>query len=202
MWVTIMCKPMEVYLSGLEWTKTHDNMGGVMGNIVFKDNMSYEEYQELFKTTYFVLCDKDYITNLQKDLEKANDIIAKDRQFYKSRMDEYVELKKENERLKEENKHIFSKVNDDKLLISNAMNYAEAQDYKSRVEKAVELLKNKKEKYKNMTDYHQYYVEGYDKAIELTHSSHSGIMLETIRSATIKNCDDLLNILDDGSDCK
>lgn len=69
-----------------------------------------------------------------------------------------------------------------------------------RITKAIKLLKNKKEEYKNMTDYHQYYVEGYDKAIELTHSSHSGVMLETIKSATIKNCDDLLNILDGGSD--
>ena len=50
-------------------------------------------------------------------------------------------LQKENEELKEENKQIFSKVNDDELLISNAMNYAEAQDYKSRVEKVVEYFK-------------------------------------------------------------
>lgn len=49
-------------------------------------------------------------------------------------------LQQENERLKEENKRIFSKVNDDELLISNAMNYAEAQDYKSRCEKAIELI--------------------------------------------------------------
>jgi hypothetical protein len=84
----------------------------------------------------------DYITNLQQDLDKANDIIEKDRQFYKCRMDEYAELKKENEKLKEENKRIFSKVNDDELLISNAMNYAEAQDYKSRCEKANDFIDN------------------------------------------------------------
>ena len=59
----------------------------------------------------------DCITNLQKDLEKANDISAKDRQFYKSRMNEYVELKKENEKLD-----------------------IEKNDYKSRVEKAVEYI--------------------------------------------------------------
>lgn len=46
----------------------------------------------------------DCITNLQQDLDKANDIIQKDRQFYKCRMDEYVELKKENERLKGDEK--------------------------------------------------------------------------------------------------
>ena len=49
-------------------------------------------------------------------------------------------LQEENERLKEENKRIFSKVNDDELLISNAMNYAEAQEYKSRNEKAIEYI--------------------------------------------------------------
>lgn len=59
----------EIYLSDLEWTKTHDNMGGVMGNVVFKNNMPYEEYNKLFKSGYFILCDKDYITNLQKRLD-------------------------------------------------------------------------------------------------------------------------------------
>lgn len=49
-------------------------------------------------------------------------------------------LQKENENLKEENKRIFSRVNDDELLISNAMNYAELQDYKQRNEKAVEYI--------------------------------------------------------------
>ena len=78
----------------------------------------------------------DYITNLQQDLDKANDIIEKDRQFNAGRLLDIAKLKEENERLKEENKRIFSKVNDDELLISNAMNYAEAQDYKSRCEKA------------------------------------------------------------------
>lgn len=60
----------EIYFSNLEWTKTHDNMGGVMGNIIFKNNMSYEEYNKLFKSCYFILCNKDYITNLQTENEK------------------------------------------------------------------------------------------------------------------------------------
>jgi hypothetical protein len=57
-------------------------------------------------------------------------------------LDCITNLQKENERLKEENKRIFSKVNDDELLISNAMNYAEAQDYKSRIDKARAKLKS------------------------------------------------------------
>lgn len=65
----------EIYLSNLEWTKTHDNMGGVMGNIVFKDNMSYEKYQDLLKSGYFGLCDKDYITNLEQENEKLKEKI-------------------------------------------------------------------------------------------------------------------------------
>jgi len=56
----------EIYLSNLEWTKTHDNMGGVMCNFIFKDKISYEDYQKLLKNDYFVLCNKDYITNLQE----------------------------------------------------------------------------------------------------------------------------------------
>ena len=45
---------------------------------------------------------------------------------------------KENKELKEENKRIFQNVNDDELLISNAMNYAELK----KTEKKVEQLEN------------------------------------------------------------
>ena len=56
-------------------------------------------------------------------------------------LNDYItNLQEENKRLKEENKQIFSKVNDDELLISNAMNYAEAQEYKSKCEKAIDVL--------------------------------------------------------------
>ena len=56
-------------------------------------------------------------------------------------LDCITNLQQENERLKEENKHIFANVNDDQLLRSNAMNYAEAKDYKSRIDKAIEYIK-------------------------------------------------------------
>lgn len=52
----------KVYLSNLEWTNTHDNMGGVKANIVFKDNMTYEEYEKLCEDTYYVLTN----TNLEE----------------------------------------------------------------------------------------------------------------------------------------
>ena len=48
------------------------------------------------------------------------------------------QLEKENKELKEENKRIFQNVNDDELLISNAMNYAELK----KAEKRVEQLEN------------------------------------------------------------
>lgn len=87
--------------------------------------IDYEETQLLL----------DYITNLQQDLEKANDIIEKDRQFYKCRMDEYAELKKENERLKEI-------IKDNTILVKDENgNYQECNinplDYKSRFEKTI-----------------------------------------------------------------
>lgn len=85
----------------------------------------------------------DYITNLQQQTEEYQKALDET-------MSEKMDLQQENERLKEENKRIFSKVNDDELLISNAMNYAEAQDYKSRCEKATEYIKQLEEDY---TDY-------------------------------------------------
>lgn len=71
----------------------------------------------------------------------VNGIEITDKDSWEKVIDTFKELQKENERLKEENKCIFSKVNDDELLISNAMNYAEAQDYKSRCEKARLIIK-------------------------------------------------------------
>lgn len=67
----------------------------------------------------------DCITNLQQDLDKANDIIEKDRQFYKCRMDEYAELKKENEKLKELNICVGCENN---------------PDYKSRCKRANKII--------------------------------------------------------------
>ena len=80
---------------------------------------------------------REILDGLFETLE--NDLLS--RSQYKILLDYITNLQKENEELKEENKQIFSKVNDDELLISNAMNYAEAQDYKSRVEKVVEYFK-------------------------------------------------------------
>ena len=76
-----------------------------------------------------------------------NFIIIGNEKYYelpKKLLNYITNLQEENERLKEENKRIFSKVNDDELLISNAMNYAEAQDYKSRIDKAIEILEQDK----------------------------------------------------------
>jgi FtsZ-binding cell division protein ZapB len=88
----------EIYLSNLEWTKTHDNMGGVMGNLIFKDNIPYEEYEKLLKSGYFILCNKDYITNLQQEIEKLNeDKRGMLVQLYKAN-DDRDKVKQENER--------------------------------------------------------------------------------------------------------
>ena len=90
----------EIYLSNLKWTKTHNNTGGVMGNIVFKDNMSYEEYNKLFKSGYFIICDKDYITNLQeenKTLKELNVCVGcNNNPDYKTRIDKAIEYLKNN----------------------------------------------------------------------------------------------------------
>ena len=91
----------EIYLSNLEWTKIYDNMGGVMGNTVFKDSISYEEYQKLFKSNYFVLCNKDYITNLQQCYCNRTDCSGriKDSKKYDSlqqRIDKAIEYINEN----------------------------------------------------------------------------------------------------------
>lgn len=66
----------------------------ILDDLGNKDNYIEEfgyQYKRISLYDSFQLL--DYITNLQQDLEKANDIIEKDRQFYKCRMDEYVDYK-------------------------------------------------------------------------------------------------------------
>ena len=49
-----------VYISNLEYTKTHDGVGGVSGQFVFKDPIPYEEYEKMVSETYFWLSDGIY----------------------------------------------------------------------------------------------------------------------------------------------
>ena len=43
----------QVYLCNLEWNKIHDNVGGVVGNIVFKNAISHENFEKIISKTYF-----------------------------------------------------------------------------------------------------------------------------------------------------
>lgn len=51
------------------------------------------------------------------------------------------QLEKENKELRDENKRIFQNVNDDELLISNAMNYAELKKAEKRLEQLESIRK-------------------------------------------------------------
>jgi hypothetical protein len=116
-----------------------------------------EEYQKDYERLYIEDCklrenhniddisllDENY--KLQQDLDKANDIIEKDRQFYKCRMDEYVELKKENERFKADEKFFTDCGFTNIEQLSIAYN-----DYKSRCEKANEWIHKHQQTIENM----------------------------------------------------
>lgn len=122
-------------------------------------NKLQDDYQEQYTYEY------NLRKQLQHDLEKANDIIEKDRQFYKCRMDEYVELKKENEFLKlnnpemniehfrivKENKRKIDnlrkeneRLKEDNLLIKSANKLVSdnLHNYKSRCKKAIKYIKS------------------------------------------------------------
>ena len=80
---------------------------------------------------------KDSLNETPKNMYKYNEITLNLNEF--EEILNYIEqLEKENKKLKEENKRIFQNVNDDELLISNAMNYAELK----KAEKKVEQLEN------------------------------------------------------------
>ena len=56
-----------------------------------------------------------------------------------------------------------------------------------------DILKIKKARILNEPDYSKYYLGGYETAIQATHSSHSGIMLETAKKSIVVLCDELLD---------
>lgn len=58
-----------------------------------------------------------------------------------------------------------------------------------------DLILLKKARAENEKDYSRYYIENFSKALKETHSTPDGIMLETIKSTTIKTCSDLLDKL-------
>lgn len=120
-----------------------------------------EDIKPLAKRQYNEL--KDYITNLQKDNEKIGEL-------WREEEAHCILLQQENERLKEENNN--KAMNDYAHAIDESWYRELYDDYKSRCEKAIEYIKNNKEK--------QY---GYNYEYGLTD----------------KNIDDLLNILQ-GSD--
>lgn len=122
-------------------------------------------------------------------------IPTKNRRYFNDIKYYITNLQKENERLKEENKHIFANVNDDELLISNAMNYAEAQDYKSRVEKAVYNCEKSIESINKKLENNKEPFEVVDgKIIYL--NDYQVCRLKAIRMKS----KELLNILQNGSD--
>lgn len=127
----------EIYFSNLEWIKTHDNMGGVMGNVIFKDNISYEEYNKLFKSVYFVLCDKDYITNLQEENEDLKDRLKVMEHFKNSLQEENEKLKELCAKYEEEHNTAFKLWT---MKMEEVPTYEEKMIYKSRCEKANEKL--------------------------------------------------------------
>jgi len=121
----------EPYLHGTDYVKLRDYITNLQQE---NEKLKYNargQVNDYFKDKYADEVLKN--AELQQDLDKANDIIEKDRQFYKCRMDEYVELKKENEILKANAEH------NDKVVDKARWN---EMIYKSRCEKALNLVNN------------------------------------------------------------
>ena len=67
---------------------------------------------------------------------------------------------------------------------------------KSIIKEVRDLAMIKKIRVENEPDYSKSYLGGYENAIQTKHLSHSGVMLETIKSTIKTTCDDFLEILD------
>ena len=97
-------------------------------------------------------------------------------------------MKKELEELRD----IFNYEKDLRIKTEKELN-----KQKEVLDKIKEYCKNKIEEQKSLPDYSKGYLENYDKAIETQHLSHSGVMLETVKSTTIKRYEDILKLLEE-----
>ena len=101
------------------------------------------------------------------------------------------------------NYSIFKKLEDkeevEMIYRDNDIQYLEKEldKYKNVLDNIKEFCKHKIQEQKEMVDFSKYYLENYDKAISETNSSHSGILLETIKSTTIKRYEDILELLEE-----
>ena len=110
--------------------------------------------------------------------------IPKEEDYFKSyskELEEYVE------KLEHENERIYTKLDD---------NDKEIERLHSIIKEVRELAIIKKARVENEPDYSKSYLEGYENAIQTQHLSHSGVMLETIKSTIKTTCNDFLKILD------
>ena len=82
--------------------------------------------------------------------------------------------------------------------ISTLLNYE--QDKRIELENIIkevrELAIIKKARVENEPDYSKSYLEGYENVIQTQHLTHSGVMLEAIKSTIKTTCNDFLEILD------
>lgn len=88
-------------------------------------------------------------------------------------------------------------VNEKRKIFELIINLQTQLQQKENIIKGVrELAIIKKARVENEPDYSKSYLEGYEVAIQTQHLSHSGVMLETIKSTIKTTCDDFLEILD------
>lgn len=57
----------EVYLSDIEWSKMYNNVGGVTATLVFKEPITFEEYEKLYNKKYILV---EVLEN--KEIEKID----------------------------------------------------------------------------------------------------------------------------------
>lgn len=81
----------------------------------------------------FLMIDKTRRKNIQYVTDRARE------RYRQEKLERYEE---EIKNLKEKNQHIFANVNDDELLRSNAMNWAEKNELQDRINKAIEFIKD------------------------------------------------------------
>lgn len=102
---------------------------------------------KLNETTYEVARDivLEYLINLQQKVEQLEKELTLMVEDDERSQETIINQSKRIEQLEKENKRIFQNVNDDELLISNAMNYAELKKAEKRIEQLEKENKELKE---------------------------------------------------------
>lgn len=98
----------KIYLCNMEWTQTYEEFGGIKGEFVLKENVSYKDYEKLLKKDLFI-CDYDLQQENKQLKERVDNILSRYR-FIRNRVNQGMTIENRNKCLIELGNNILQEL--------------------------------------------------------------------------------------------